>query len=99
MKRLLWEAEARADLMRIVDHFADKDPRIATLLVDRIEAAAAALRRADTGRPGRVPNLREKSVARTSYIIAYRSLARRVVIVRVIHAAQDWPKGKLPAQG
>jgi len=96
VKHLKWELEARADLAFIARYFADKDPKVATLLIDRIETAAAQLARRDTGRPGRTPKLREKSVARTSYIIAYRSFARRIVILRVIHTAQNWPPGQLP---
>jgi plasmid stabilization system protein ParE len=96
VKRLEWELEARADLALIARYFSDTDPRIATLLIDRIEAAAAQLAKRDTGRPARMPKLREKSVARTSYIIAYRTFARRVVIVRVVHSAQNWPPGHFP---
>jgi toxin ParE1/3/4 len=96
VKRLLWQAQARADLAKIVDHFADNDPRIGETLLDRIQRAAAALVKTDTGRPGRVPNLREKSVARTSYILAYRVMDKRIVILRVIHAAQNWTKSAWP---
>jgi plasmid stabilization system protein ParE len=96
VKRVQWEPEARADLIHITEHFADKDPRVAELLLDRIEQSAAALARLDTGHPGRMPKLREKSVARTKYILAYRSLARRIVILRVIHSSQDWTSESWP---
>ncbi|MES1156606.1 MAG: type II toxin-antitoxin system RelE/ParE family toxin [Alphaproteobacteria bacterium] len=72
---------------------------MAALLLDRIERAAAGLARTDTGRPGRLPKLREKSIPRTRYILAYRSTARRILILRVIHAAQDWPAGSWPKRG
>ena len=98
MKRLLWQTQARADLAKIIDYFADKDSRIAETLLDRIERTARALAKADTGRPGRMPKLREKSVARTKYILAYRVTEKQIIMLRVIHAAQnwtktDWPKG------
>lgn len=96
MKRLLWQAEARADLAHIIDHFADKDPRVAEALLDRIQRAARALIKADTGRPGRMPNLREKSVVRTKYVLAYRVMEKQVVILRVIHTAQNWTKAEWP---
>jgi toxin ParE1/3/4 len=96
VKRLLWQAAARADLAKIIDHFADRDSRIAETLLDRIQRAARALAKSDTGRPGRMPNLREKSVARTKYIIAYRAMDKQIVIVRVIHAAQNWTGSDWP---
>lgn len=96
MKRLLWQAQARDDLANLIGYFADKDPRVAGLLLDRIQRAASALTRTDTGRPGRMPNLREKSVARTSYILAYRATEKQIIVVRVIHAAQDWTNSNWP---
>lgn len=96
MKRLLWQADARADLAKIIDYFADNDPRIGATLLDRIHRAAQTLAKRDTGRPGRMPKLREKSVPRTKYILAYRVLAAQIVIVRVIHVSQDWTASKWP---
>jgi plasmid stabilization system protein ParE len=96
VKRLLWQAQARADLAKITDHFAANDPRIGATLLDRIHRAAQALAKRDTGRPGRMPNLREKSVARTKYILAYRVMEKQVVILRIIHAAQDWTGSSWP---
>jgi len=80
----------------ILDYFADNDPRIGATLLDRINGAAQALAKRDTGRPGRMPNLREKSVAHTKYILAYRVMNNQIVIVRVIHAAQHWTKSGWP---
>jgi plasmid stabilization system protein ParE len=96
MRRLLWRASARSDLAKLVDYFADKDPRVADMLLDRIEDTAKALRARDTGRPGRMPKLREKSVARTKYILAYRALPKQIIILRVIHAAQNWTASDWP---
>jgi toxin ParE1/3/4 len=96
VKRLLWRTAARGDLAKIIDHFADKDSRIGETLLDRIERAATALEKADTGRPGRMPNLREKSIARTKYILAYRVTEKQIIILRVIHAAQNWTKTNWP---
>lgn len=96
MKRLLWQAAARGDLAKIIDHFAERDSRVAETLLDRIERAATALGKTDTGRPGRMPNLREKSIARTKYILAYRVTEAQIIILRVIHAAQNWTKTDWP---
>lgn len=96
MRRVEWEPKARADLAKIVEYFADKDERAAALLLERIGEAARGLGRFDTGRPGRMPELREKSVPRTRYILAYRRFARRIVILRVIHTSQHWTKEGWP---
>lgn len=43
------------------------------------------------GRPGRMPGTREAIVTGTPYIAIYRVEPTRVVILRVIHGAQQWP--------
>ncbi len=96
MKQLRWEAQARADLANIVRHFADKDPRAAALLLPRIDAAARGLSEIDTGRPGRMPGLREKSVPHTRYILAYQIDETEVIVLRVIHSAQNWTSSDWP---
>jgi plasmid stabilization system protein ParE len=96
VRRLLWDAKARKDLTAVTKYFSEKDPRIAALLLERIETTAAALAKRDTGRPGRMPRMREKSVVRTRYILAYRVLRRQIVILRVIHSAQEWTGKKWP---
>lgn len=45
-----------------------------------------------------MPNLREKSVARTKYILAYRVMEKQIVILRVIHAAQNWTASGWPKE-
>ncbi|MFT3729246.1 MAG: type II toxin-antitoxin system RelE/ParE family toxin [Terricaulis sp.] len=69
---------------------------MAETLLARIEGAAAALVARDTGRPGRMPDLREKSVPHTKFILAYRVLPKQILILRVIHAAQDWTETTWP---
>lgn len=96
MRRVLWHAEAHADIDSIHDYFAEKDARVATLLVARIEQAVVGLAKRDTGHPGRMPNLREKSVSRTRYIVAYRIRRSDLIILRVIHSAQNWTSDRWP---
>ncbi|CAM5774227.1 type II toxin-antitoxin system RelE/ParE family toxin [Bosea minatitlanensis] len=54
-----------------------------------------------TGRPGRVAGSYERPVTRLPYIIAYALVfqgGREVIaILRVIHAARDWPEEDWPA--
>lgn len=96
MKRLLWDEKARNDLVSIAKYFSDKDPRVAARLTERIEAAAAKLTTADTGRPGRMRGMREKSVLRTRYVLAYVVTEQEIKILRVIHSAQEWTRAKWP---
>jgi plasmid stabilization system protein ParE len=96
VKRVLWHAEARADITSIFDHFRAKDARVASLLVERVESAVGALAKRDTGRPGRMANLREKSVPRTRYIIAYRVRGDDLIVLRVIHSSQNWTSARWP---
>ena len=54
-----------------------------------------------TGRPGRVAGTYEKVVPGLPYILAYAiqplpDSAELIVILRTIHGARDWPKGKWP---
>lgn len=60
--------------------------------------AGAALAQFATGHPGRVAGTYEKSVSRFPYIIAYALTAgdRAITILRVIHAARDWPAEEWP---
>jgi toxin ParE1/3/4 len=96
VRRLLWDDEARTDLINIAKYFSDKNPRVASRLIERIEATAARLTKADTGRPGRMRHMREKSVSRTRYVLAYRVTEEEIKVLRVIHSAQEWTRAKWP---
>lgn len=90
---LEWREAARADLLAIVDYISDDNPDAAQRLKDEIEAKASKL--ADQPRlypPGRVPGTREM-VVRPNYIVVYAEDERAMVILRVLHAAQQWPPG------
>ena len=89
-----WRQTARADLLTIVDYISDDNPDAAQQLKDDIEAKVAKL--ADHPklyRPGRVAGTREM-IVRRNYVVVYAEDARVVSILRVLHAAQQWP----PAQ-
>jgi plasmid stabilization system protein ParE len=101
MRRLVsWSREALDDIKKQVAFIAQDNPAAARRVADSIRDAGNALGEMATGRPGRVTGSYEKSVARLPYIIAYqlRPIAGResVVILRVIHAARDWPAEEWP---
>ena len=88
---LEWRRTARADLLAIVDYISDDNPEAAQRLKDDIEASTARLlEHPKLYRAGRVPGTREMAV-RTNYVVIYAEDARAVSILRVLHAARQWP--------
>jgi addiction module RelE/StbE family toxin len=86
-----WSSAARADLLAIVDYISDDNPDAAQRLKDDIETKAAQLpARPALYRPGRIAGTREM-VVRANYIIVYAADALAVRILRILHAAQQWP--------
>lgn len=91
MHRLEWKKRARLDLIKIVEHIAEDNPDAADKLADDIESKAQGLReRPELYRPGRKRGTREM-VTHRHYIVIYRVKKETVEILRVKHAAQQWP--------
>ena len=91
MPVLEWRETARADLLAIVDYISDDNPDAAQRLKDEIEAKAAKLpEHPKRFRAGRVPGTREMLV-RSNFLIIYSEDAHAVTVLRVLHAAQQWP--------
>ena len=88
---LEWREAARADLLAIVDYVSDDNPDAAQQLKDDIEARVSKLpEHPMLYRAGRVTGTREM-VVRANYIIIYTEDACLVSILRVLHAARQWP--------
>jgi toxin ParE1/3/4 len=91
---LEWRETARTDLLTIVNYISDENLDAAQRLKDDIEARVARLpEHPRRYRVGRVPGTREMLV-RSNYLVIYTEDTRAVTILRVLHAAQQWP----PAQ-
>lgn len=91
MAVLEWTESARADLFAIIDYIADEDPDAAQRLKNDIEAKAARLpKHPKLYRIGRVAGTREM-VVRSNYLVIYHEAAGVVTILRILHAAQQWP--------
>jgi plasmid stabilization system protein ParE len=101
VKRLVWLDASVSDLEAIARYFSARDPDIALVQVGRIQDAARALLLRDTGRPDRMPGLREKSVRRTSYVIAYEVIEQgddiEIRILRIVHSSRHWTKTDWPS--
>lgn len=88
---LEWRETARADLLAIIEYIADDNADAAQRLKDEIEAKVAKLPGySKRYRVGRMPGTREMLV-RSNYLVIYTEDARAVTVLRVLHAAQQWP--------
>ncbi len=101
MRDVVWSESALHDTNEIVAYIASDNPAAAAKVLDWLELTAQRLGRLAVGRSGRVEGTYEKSVVGMPYIIAYAirpltSAREQVVILRVIHAARNWPKGRWP---
>jgi addiction module RelE/StbE family toxin len=88
---LEWREAARADLLAIIDYISDDNPDAAQHLKDDIEAKISKLpERPKIYKTGRIAGTREM-VVRRNYIVIYTEDTRIISILRVLHAAQQWP--------
>lgn len=91
--RLVWRPMAMADRDRIFDYIAKDNPAAALALDEAFEAQADnAAGIPKLYKPGRVPGTRE-IVVRPNYILIYQvnEESGTLCVLRVLHAAQQWP--------
>jgi addiction module RelE/StbE family toxin len=82
---------ALADRDAIMDHIAQDNPSAAIDLDLQFEAKAENARlRPRLYKAGRVKGTRE-IVVRPNYVLVYRITGNVVEVLRVLHAAQQWP--------
>ena len=87
-----WHEAARSDLFEIVDYICDHNPDAAQQLLDNILAKVGKLTDDPIMyRPGRVEGT-HKMLVRANYIVIYEEDPISVKILRVLHAAQQWPE-------
>ena len=94
MTALFWTPEARNDRISIYDHIEAENPAAALALDEMFVNGAARLPcHPKLGRPGRVPGTRELVVHR-NYVLIYDIAEGEIVrVLRVLHAARQWPPG------
>lgn len=87
----IWKQTAIADRKAITTYIAKDSPRAAIEFGDMLMEKAALLdQQPAMGRVGRVKGTREL-VAHANYILIYRIVGKVVEVLRVKHAAQQWP--------
>lgn len=81
-----------ADRERHFDFIADASPWSALAVDERIGAVESQLTQfPESGRRGRVPGTRELVVHHTPFVVVYDIREDMIVVLRVIHGAQQWP--------
>ncbi len=89
--KLVWTRQALADRRAIYDHIEADNPVAAIGLDELLSAKVARLQNLpELGRPGRVKGTREP-VAHRNYILIYDTVGEMVRVLRVLHAARQWP--------
>nr|WP_202816369.1 type II toxin-antitoxin system RelE/ParE family toxin [Immundisolibacter cernigliae] len=91
MMELLWTPEATQDRDEIFDYIEAHNPA-AALALDELfaENAGRLVDHPGLGRPGRVAGTREL-VAHQNYVLVYDVTGDLVRVLRVLHAARQWP--------
>jgi toxin ParE1/3/4 len=95
-RRIAWGARATADYHAQLEYIAEQSPENADLVDQRIMATIEKLAEKPIGRAGRVAGTYEKSVLKTSLIVAYVLDEGTLHILRIIHAKRNWPEGEWP---
>jgi toxin ParE1/3/4 len=90
---IVWTTAARRDVNEIWDFIEVRNPDAAELVSSEIlRAVEGLLQFPKRGKPGRVKETRELVVSGLPYVVVYLLADERVVILRVLHGAQDWPR-------
>jgi len=95
MTGLFWTPEAIQDRNDIYDYIEADNPA-AALALDELfaEKAGRLLDYPGLGKPGRVAATREL-VAHQNYILVYDTDGAHVRVLRVLHAARQWPPSRV----
>lgn len=89
--KLVWTRPAAADRREIRAYIAQDNPSAALALDELLfERAGRLIDHPQLGRLGRVAGTREL-VAHRNYILVYDVSADTVRVLRVLHAARQWP--------
>ena len=87
-----WTTDAAHDLEQITERISKDHPESAIRIARTLYHALAVLRDfPNRGRAGRIEGTRELVFPPLPYIAVYRVKGETVEVLRIYHAAQDWP--------
>jgi toxin ParE1/3/4 len=90
--RVRWTTAAADDLAHIVDYIRKDNPATARRVAQTIYRSIGRLRKfPNLGRIGLAENSRELVFSPWPYIAVYEIIGDQVQVLRIRHAAQDWP--------
>ena len=91
--KLFWTFDAINDRRAIYDYIESDNPSAALILDELLsEQASHLVDHPELGRLGRVSGTREL-VVHKNYILVYDTASGQVRVLRVLHAARQWPSG------
>ena len=95
MRPVQWRKMALEDRERIAEYIAGKGSPAAARKLDAafVDKAHEAAQRPKLYKAGRMRGTREL-VVRPNYVMVYRIEDEAIIILRVLHAAQQWPPAK-----
>jgi toxin ParE1/3/4 len=89
---IVWTTLARQDVNAIWDFMEQRNPDEAEMVDSEIlRSVEELLQFPKRGKPGRVKGTRELVVLGLPYVVVYLLEESRIVILRVLHGAQNWP--------
>jgi len=92
LNELRWTFAAAEDLHQIADYLFEKTPSTASELIRRIYKAPSTLKEfPNRGRIGKKQGTRELLIPSLPYIVIYQVGDNVVNILRILHAAREWP--------
>ncbi|MCX7119832.1 MAG: type II toxin-antitoxin system RelE/ParE family toxin [Legionellales bacterium] len=91
--RIEWRNKAYKDALDIVDYIDIENPVAAFGVYEEIhKQISLPSEHPQIGRPGRISGTRELTINKTPFIAAYFVTKNSIVILRILHGAQRWPK-------
>jgi len=88
-----WLRRAVRDLDDVYAYVATDSAAAVGRLIDRIRTGTELLSQCpELGRAGRVSGTRELVIARTRFIVVYRTKGAQTIILAIMHGARRWPR-------
>jgi toxin ParE1/3/4 len=91
--KIHWTRGASRNLEQAFHYIQQENPGAARKVIRKVvQAVESLIEHPHMGRPGRVFDTRELIVIGTPYIVPYRVRYHKIEILRVLHAAMEWPE-------